>query len=192
MRPLHRMQDHRHLVEAIELAVETQFVRCETLKQHLECFVVHRLRLREIERVIRGFERRHAASDAKFESSAAQLIEHADFLDQAQRVIERQQIDHRTEAQPRGALRHGGEKQAGRRRAAKRRAVMLGEMIGVKAGSLVSLSELEASGIEFAERNAGIVQVIEDAEFHDGVPPSRHSGRAQRKPGIHNHGTGGI
>ena len=99
MRALHRPQHHRHLVEAIEFAVECQLVGGEALEQHLERFVVHRAGLREIERVVRGLERRHAAADAELETPAAHLVEHADFLDQAQRMIERQQIDHRAEAQ---------------------------------------------------------------------------------------------
>jgi hypothetical protein len=36
--------------------------------------------------------------------------------------------------------------------------------------------------------------VIEDAEFHDALPPSRHSGARAfaREPGIHNHGMRGV
>jgi hypothetical protein len=52
--------------------------------------VVHRSGLRKVERVVGGLERRHAAADAELEPSAAHLVEHADFLDQAQRMIERQ------------------------------------------------------------------------------------------------------
>ena len=53
----------------------------------------------KVEAVGPGLERRHAAADAELEAPAAHLIEHADFLDQAQRMIERQQIDQRAEAQ---------------------------------------------------------------------------------------------
>ena len=176
MRPLHRMQDHRHLVETIEFSRERQLIRREALEQHLECFVVHRLRLREIERVIRGLERRHAAADPELESSAAHLIEHADFLDQPQRMIERQQIDHRAEAEPGGALRQCRKENAGRRRAAERRAMMFGEVIGVKARAIISLGELEPPGEQLTVRHACIVQVIEHAEFHGRFAPRCHSG----------------
>ncbi len=102
-----------------------------------------------------------------FEPPAAQLIEHADFLDQAQRMIERQQINQRAEAQLFGALRQPGEENSGRSRAADRRAVMLGEVIAVKAGTVVSLGEPQAAGKQLAVRNARIVHVVEDAEFHE-------------------------
>ena len=140
--------------------------------------MVHRLGLGEIERIIRRLERRHAAADAKFETPAAHLIEHADFLDQAQRMIERQQIHHRAEAQSLGTLGQRREKQAGRRGAADRRAVMFGKMVGVESGAVESLGEFEPAGIKLAVRHAGIVHVIENAEFHRPFPPqmrSRHN-----------------
>ena len=113
MRALHRLEHHRHFVEAIEFALEGQLVGGEALEQHLERFVVHRAGLRKVERIVRGLERRHAAADAEFEPPAAQLVEHADFLDQPQRMIERQQIDQRAEAQFFGALRQRGEENSG-------------------------------------------------------------------------------
>ena len=50
MRLLHRLQDHRQLVELVELAVEGQLVRRQALQQHLERLVIHRLGLGEVER----------------------------------------------------------------------------------------------------------------------------------------------
>src|SRR6202042_3338889 len=104
-------------------------------------FVKHRPGLRKVERVVRGLEWRPAAADAELEPSAAQLIEHADFFDQPQRMIERQQINQRAEAQFCGALRQRGEENSRRRRATDRRAVMLGEVIAVKTGTIISLGK---------------------------------------------------
>jgi len=101
---------------------------------------------------------------------AAQLVEHADFFDQPQRMIERQQINQRAEAQLFGALRQRGEENSRRSRAADRRAVMLGEMIGVEARAVVSLGKPQAAGKQLAMRNARIVHVVEDAEFHGRLP----------------------
>ena len=42
-------------------------------------------------------ERRDAAADADLEPAVAQMVEHADLLDEAQRRVERQQIDQRPE-----------------------------------------------------------------------------------------------
>src|SRR6185312_1383919 len=102
VRPLHRAYRHVHAVEAVELAGEAELIDREALEQQLKGLVIHRLGRGEIERVILAFERRHAAADAELEAAAAQLVEHADFLYQAQRMIERQQEDHRPEAQPSG------------------------------------------------------------------------------------------
>ena len=54
MRPLDRLEDHRHLVEMIVVAVKSQFLRAQALQQHLERLVVHRLGLAEVEAVGRG------------------------------------------------------------------------------------------------------------------------------------------
>ena len=134
-----------------------------------------------------GLERRHAAADAELEPPAAQLVEHADFLDQPQRMIERQQINQRAEAQLLGALRQRGEENSRRSRATDRRAVMLGEVIAVKARAVVSLGKPQPAGKQLAMRDARIVHVVEDAEFH-GRLPHVIPGRAKREPGIHNHG----
>ena len=146
MRALHRAEDHRHFIEAVELAFKGQLVRGEALEQHLKGLMIHRLRLRKIERVVRGLERRHAAADAELQAPAAHLIEHADFFDEPQRMIKGQQIDHRAKAQLRGALRQRRKKHAGRCRGADRRAVVLGEVVRVKPRAVVSLGKSQAIG----------------------------------------------
>ena len=168
MRALHRLEHHRHFVEAVEFAVERQLVGGEAFEQNLERLVVHRAGLRKVERIVRGLERRHAAADAELEPPAAQLIEHADFFDQPQRMIERQQIHQRAEAQLLGALRQRGKENSRRSRAADRRAVMLGEVIAVKARAVISLGKPQPAGKQLGMRDAGIVHVVENTEFHDG------------------------
>ncbi len=96
----------------------------------------------------------------------AHLVEHADLVDQPQRVVERQQVDHRPEAKPLGALRNGGQEQAGRRRIAERRVVVLGEVIAVEAGAVVCLDQSEPLLEMAGERQAAVVEVVEDPEAH--------------------------
>ena len=127
------------------LSFERQLVGRQALQDELEGLVVDLAGLREIEAVGCGLERRHAAADAELEAPAAHLIEHADFLDQPQRMVERQQIDQRAEAQGLRALRHRGEKQAGRGGAAERRRVVLGEVIAVDAGAIVGFDSASRS-----------------------------------------------
>ena len=49
----------------------------------------------------------------ELEASAAQLVEHADLLDQPQRMVQRQRVDQRAEAQVPRALGHRGEENLG-------------------------------------------------------------------------------
>src|SRR5262245_10311891 len=93
MRPLQRPQDHRHVVKLVMLALERQLVAGKALQAELEGLVVNLPGLREVEAVSACLERRDTAPDPEFEAPAAHLVEHADFLDQAQRMIERQEID---------------------------------------------------------------------------------------------------
>jgi hypothetical protein len=126
--------------------------------------------LREVETVRLRLERRYPAADTELEAAVAHLIEHANFLDQPQRMVERQEIDERTEAQIRRALRHGGEEKAWRCGTAERRRMMLGKVISVNAGAVISFDQGEAIGIELAERHSGLIHMIEDAEFHSQSP----------------------
>jgi len=134
--------------------------------------MVHRLGLREVETISRRLERRDATPNPEFEATAAHLVEHADLLDQAQRVIERQEIYHRTKTQPAGALRQGRQEQAGRCGTADRGAVVLGKMISVETRAVESLRKPEPVGVKFAMRHARIVHVVEHAEFHDRLSPT--------------------
>jgi hypothetical protein len=84
-------------------------------------------------------DRGHARADAELQPPAAQVIEHADLVDQAQRVIQRQAVDERPEPQRPRPLRRGGEEDARRWRVAQRRAVVLGEVVGVEPRALVAL-----------------------------------------------------
>jgi hypothetical protein len=79
------------------------------------------------------FDRRDAAPDSELEAAARERVEHRHFLDQSQRVVDRQQVDQRPESQPRGPLAQRGEQDSGRRREAERRAVVLGDVVAVEA-----------------------------------------------------------
>ena len=48
----------------------------------------------------------------------------------------------------------------------ERRAVMLGDVIGVEAGAVIGLDELQPRLVEIAQRLAAAVDMVEDAEFH--------------------------
>src|SRR5436190_15589190 len=81
-------------------------------------------------------------------------------------MIERQQIDQRSEAEFGGALRQRREDQRGGGGRAEWRRVMLGDVIAVEARALVGLGDGQPVGVELTERHACVVDVIEDSEFH--------------------------
>src|SRR5215471_11298536 len=114
--------------------------------------------------------RRGAAPDADFQAAAAQMIQHADLLGEPQRVMHRQHIDQRSEAQAFGSLRDGGEKDARRWRQVERSRMMLAHVIGAESRAVVELDQLEAMLILLGEHIRSVVVPIEDTELHD--PPA--------------------
>jgi hypothetical protein len=166
MRALHGPQNHRHVAKLVVLAFEGELVRGEALEDELEGLVIDVAGGCKIEAVGAGLERRHAAPDPELEAPAAHLIEHADFLDQAQRMVERQQIDQGPETQRACALRHRREEQAGRGGTAERRRMVLGYVIAVDTAAIIGFDELKPIGIKLPERHAGVVHMVEHTEFH--------------------------
>ncbi len=71
----------------------------QSLKDQLAPLGVHLLRQRRVLAVKRVLGRRRAAAEADLQPPAAQLIDHADLFDQAQRMVQGQGINHRAEAQ---------------------------------------------------------------------------------------------
>ena len=132
--------------------------------------------LGHVEPVEAELDRRHAAPDAKLEAAVRQRIEHRHFLDQPQRVVDRQQVDQRAEAQAFGALAQRGEQDPGRRREDQRRAVVLGDVVTMKAMRIVSLGHPEPRLEVLGERQAAVVDVVEHPEFHEpDLPEQRRS-----------------
>ena len=54
---------------------------------------------------------------------------------------------------------------------------MLGDVIAVEARAVVGLGEPQPVGVELAERHARVVDVVEDAEFHEPASPRVIPGR---------------
>ncbi len=103
------------MVEIVEFAVKGQFVFGQAEPDHLERLAELCGPLGEVDAVEPDFDRRDAAPDPVQKTAAAHLVEHADLVDQPQRMVERQQVDHRAEAQLPGALRQRRQKDAGGR-----------------------------------------------------------------------------
>src|ERR1700730_16279397 len=168
---LHWLQRHRHRVEFIELAVIGEHVVGQTAANDIQRLgeLLHAASKVDTEKL--DLDRRDPAADAKQKAPAAHLVEHADLVDQSERVIERQQVHHRAEPQLPRPLCDRGQEDAGRRRIAEWGVVVLGQMIAVEPGPVVSLDQLQPLLEELAYRHAAIIQMVKDPEEH--FPTSR-------------------
>ena len=172
MRALHRLEQHRHRVELVVGAREGEFLARQPLHHDLKGLVIHLAGFAEIDGVgcaSRGTTPRPTPSCRR---PPLMLIEHADFFDQPDRMIERQQIDHRSEPQGFGALRDRRQIDAGRRGHAERRRMVLRDVVAVDAGAFIGLRQAQAIFVKFCERNARVIHVVEHAEFHRFLPKS--------------------
>src|SRR5262249_13939075 len=84
----------------------------EALVEHVQDVLVVSARLLEIDAVGIELHRRDAAPHADVEASAAEMIEHAQLFQQPQRMVERQEIEQRAEADAPRFARGGGKKHA--------------------------------------------------------------------------------
>src|SRR6516164_5048365 len=127
-------------------------------------------------------DRRDTAADAKQKAATAHLVEHADLFDQAQRVVKRQQIDHRSKAQMPSSLSHCGQKDTRRRRIAERRRVMLGQMIAVEPGAVVGFDQFEPLLKLLGQRHPTVVDMVKDPKTHCSISPfSTHPAKMLRQ-----------
>ena len=67
------------------------------------------------------------------------------------------------------ALGRRRDEDAGRGREPQGSRVMLGEVIGVEAGRVVSLGEAQAALVELVERHVPPVEMVEDPDVHVGA-----------------------
>jgi hypothetical protein len=116
------------------------------------------------------FVGRDAAADADLEPAVAEVVEHADFLDQAQRRIKRQQIDQRPKPHAPGRARQRAEIDARDRHHIERRRVVLGNMQAIDTGGVGRLGELEAFVEQQRERALAVLDMVEKSNLH-GLPP---------------------
>ena len=127
-RLLTRVHHDRHVIEIAEFAVEGQPVFDATTADHLEGLVKLSRAGMEIDTAKTDLNPRNAAADPEKKTAAAHLVEHANLVDQPQRMIKRQQINHHTETQPPTAnASRRRQKDRGGRRIAERRVYVLGQ-----------------------------------------------------------------
>ena len=141
----------------------------QPLEDDLEPFLVDLLRLEVVEVEVRHLVGDDAAPHPEIEAAARELIEHAHFLDEPERVVEGQAVDAGAEADVPRALGRRRDEDAGRGREPQRGRVVLGQVIGVEAGRVVSLEEAQAALVELVERHVPPVEMVEDPDVHVGA-----------------------
>jgi hypothetical protein len=111
-----------------------------------------------------------AAPHADLQAPVAQIVEHADLFDQSERMVQRQHVDARAEAQAASALRHGGKEDVLRRgQAVDGGRVVLGQMVGVEARGVEALDLDQALAIDPVEpQPRDRLDVVEDPESQGG------------------------
>lgn len=165
MRALQRREGQRHVAIGVVLAGMIDAAVAPTAEDHLERFHVHRLRFGRIDAEGGDLPGQHAAADADLQTPARQIIEHAQLLDQPQRIVERQAEHHRAEPEAPRALRGGGEEHGWLGCEAERRRVVLGEVPEMEAGGVVALDQPQAVLVDIGDGDARPpVEMTEDAE----------------------------
>src|SRR3989441_6688069 len=143
----------RLVVKLHGLALVVEDIAAAGGKENVECLAVAGARLVDaLQSINQGFDGRNAATHAELEPAARELVEHADFVVEAVRVVPGQAEGERAEAQALRALDHRREQHARRGVDRERRALMLGEHVGVKAGAVSRGGELELVRGDLARR----------------------------------------
>jgi hypothetical protein len=173
MRLLERTQHHGDFSIDVARPAVLEHLAGQPLQHDGQGLLVDLLRLEMVE-----VEERHLIGDdpaahAEVEAAAREMVEHADFLDEPQRVVERQAVHAGAEANAPRALGGGGEEEPGHRGQAQRRRVMLGQVIGVEAARVVFLQQAQPALVVLVHGHVAPVEMVEDPEVH---------GARQRKP----------
>jgi hypothetical protein len=161
---------HRHVLEAEEPARVAEALGAQRLEQHVARLVVAPRNICTVNAVQLVLDPDRAASESHLQPAAAHLVKHADFLGEAQRMVEARHVHHRSEAQPARTLRDRREIHARRRRESERCTVMFGDVVGVEIEGIERLDQLQARGVVLGLRPAAVVDVIEHTEFHTRPP----------------------
>ena len=160
------VQLHRYIGALVILAFVCESLLVQAGADHLQGFFKHRPRVQKRHLKICLLKRGHTPSDPDFQAAIAHMIEHANFTDQSQRMIQRQQIHQRPQTNAFGMLDGRSEEDPRRRRHAQRRGVVFGQMVAVKAGFISHLEESQAPVIQLTQRVRSAFQVIKNSKIY--------------------------
>src|SRR5262249_45833097 len=133
MRALERFRAYEIVIELEKTPFEVQHLFGAGFHKDGKRFVIHSLRRRHIRAhtIAVMLEQCASLTDAKLQASTAEMIEQADLLIQAQRVMQREYVDQRAESNALGALSYCSEEHTRTGDRAERRRVVFGNVINV-------------------------------------------------------------
>src|SRR6202022_152769 len=94
---------HRHVFEIVIFALEVDLRLRQRLLDDVVSLDIHRRRLLRVDAEILQFVPGCAAADTDVEPAIAEMVEHADFLGEPQRMMGGQYVNQRTETETLGA-----------------------------------------------------------------------------------------
>ena len=106
----------------------------------------------------------YAATYPQVQSALAQVVQHADFVQQPERVVEGQQVDQGTQPYVLSALAGGSQEDARRGSDAEGSDVVLGQVIAIEACSVSILQHLQTLFVRFAVRMVVLFNPVEKPE----------------------------
>src|SRR5579875_3137563 len=127
--------------------------------------MIHGRRHRRVDAVALMLDECAAAADAHHETPLAHVVEQADLLVKAQRMVQRQHVDQGAEFDEPRASECGREEHARACRHAERGRMVLGKMITGEAFLFDQLNELQAIFQECAKCGSVAVEMVENSEF---------------------------
>ena len=120
----------------VVLAVMIESARGEACGEQVHLLVEHIPAYFQVNVELLGLHRRDPPPHSQVQASVAEVVQHTDFVVQADGVVEGQQEHQRSQPQPGGALRRRGQEHRRRRRHAEGRDVMLRQVVAVKPGAV--------------------------------------------------------
>src|SRR5216684_238110 len=155
---------HGLVVKLHVLALVVEDIAAAGSKEDIERLAVAGARLLDVlQSINQGFDGRNAATHAELEPAARELVEHADFVVEAVRVVPGQAERQGPGPQAARALEHRREQHARRRVDRERGALVLGEHVGVKAGAVCRGCKLELVRVHLARRALRSFDPVENA-----------------------------
>src|SRR5262245_46636841 len=137
---LHRSHLHHVVFVVVEAPFEIDHVGFERPHQHAESLVIHRGCQRGVDTEALMLDQRSTAAYAYRQATAAEMVEHANFFVEAQRMMKRKDVDQWPDPDLFGALDRRRQENARAGRHAKRRRMVFRHMIGVKPECSMSSS----------------------------------------------------